>query len=75
MMSDYCRCNCGVDTSRNREASGAQISPTISGGGISRNTWTGRQIEALQGSQSHLQGRDKALARRVQNQDWVQGLV
>lgn len=27
------------------------------------------------GSQGRLQGRDKALARRVQNQDLVQGLV
>lgn len=75
MMSDYCRCICGVGTSRNREASGAQISPTIPGGGTSKSAWTGRQMEAPQGSQSHLQGRDKALARRVQNQDWVQGLV
>lgn len=34
---------------------------------------TDRELEA--GFQSHLQGKDRALARRVQNQDLVQGLV
>ena len=53
---------------------GSTDPPTTAGGGRGRRICTGTQRHALPGAWA-VQGMDRALARRVQNQFWVQGLV
>lgn len=66
-------CVPGAGMSRDREASGAQIPLQPRGGGSGVG-----HVQAHRGTRPRaraVQGMDRALARRVQNQFWVQGLV
>lgn len=69
-----CICRCGVGISKNCEASGTQSPYNHRGRPGQKYMYRRTDMHTL-GSQGRPQGRDKALARRVQNQDLVQGLV